>query len=201
MINNKNKKGFRRQTPKPPFRFFKPCPSLPDQFHYKTNRRNNEHDPYCSKYPFVQKDFCMLRHFITSALPMRDVAWDLPCSCFYRGAFRSNSGKHMGSYQRPPRRNGLTPFLFLSVFFMSEPRFKIYLFLTVHAWVYRRGSSSGRSSTSCRSSRSWLFPSWRCLLGFPDPGTVISFASCCLTDPGRHGVVPSDHCSLSLNSI
>lgn len=159
---------------KPSFRLFEPRLSLSDHFHDKTNRRNDEYDPDRTKCPLVQKDFCMLRHFITSTLSMRDGAW-----CLF----------------------GLTPFLILSVFFMSGPRCGITLFLIGRAWVCRRGNTSGHSSISCRSSFFLLFPSWRCLLGFFDPGTVVTFAWCCLADPGRHGVVPSNHCSLSLTSL
>jgi hypothetical protein len=46
---------------------------------------------------------------------------------FYRSIFVSNSGKHMGSYQMPPRRNALIPFSILS-FFMSAPRFNTRVF-------------------------------------------------------------------------
>jgi hypothetical protein len=79
------------------------------------------------------------------------------CGGFYRSIFVSNSGKHMGSYQTPPRRNGLIPFSIPSIFFMSAPRFDTTRYLpTGRASAYKRGSSSGRSSTSCRSLRSWL---------------------------------------------
>jgi hypothetical protein len=71
----------------------------------------------------------------------------------------------MGSYQMPPRLNALIPFSILSIFFMSAPRLDISCYLpTGRASGCKRGSSSGRSSTSCRSSRSWLSLSWSNLL-------------------------------------
>jgi hypothetical protein len=83
----------------------------------------------------------------------------------YRSVLIANSGKHMGSYQMPPRRNALIPFSILSVFFMSAPRLDISCYLpTGRVSGCKRGSSSGRSSTSCRSSRSWLSLSWSHLL-------------------------------------
>jgi hypothetical protein len=79
------------------------------------------------------------------------------CVSLYRSVLIPNSGKHMGSYQMPPRRNARIPFSVFSVFLMSAPRLDILCFLsTGRASGCMWGSSSGRSSTSCRSSRSWL---------------------------------------------
>ena len=71
----------------------------------------------------------------------------------------------MGSYQMPPRRNARISFSIFSIFFMSAPRFGISCSLPIGrvSWC-TRGSSSGRSSTSCRSSRFWLSLSWSYLL-------------------------------------
>ena len=61
------------------------------------------------------------------------------CDCVYRSIFVSNTGKHMGSYQMPPRRNALIPLSILSIFFMSAP----------HILDRSRFLSTGRAS-GCR---------------------------------------------------
>jgi len=101
----------------------------------------------------------LLSHFLAAGLRCLDGG-----DCMDQPVFLPNSGKHMGSYQMPPRLNVLIPFSILS-FFMSAPRPDISCCLpTGRASGWKRGSSSGRSSTSCRSSRSWLSLSWFYLL-------------------------------------
>ena len=44
---------------------------------------------------------------------------------FYRSGFLSKDGKHMGSYQMPPRLYALIPFSLFLVCLMSAPRLDI----------------------------------------------------------------------------
>jgi len=111
----------------------------------------------------------LLSQFLAAGLRCLD-----GCDCIDQSVFLPNSGKHMGSYQMPPRRKALIPFSILSVFFMSAPRLDTSCYLpTGRASACKRGSSSGRSSTFCRSLRSWLSLSWSYLLKWiVDPGII-----------------------------
>ena len=100
--------------------------------------------------------------------------------CGGQSAFLPNSGKHIGSYQMPPRLYALIPLSVFSVFFMSPPRLDI---VVVSPYRPRVGVYTGKLIGSVQYFLSvFAFLAFSFIVGSP----------CVFSDPGITGMSAGD---------